>query len=189
MNCHMCGQREATTHVLELINGERKSVWLCNICASGRADNTGEEPGLPHLGNVGSHSGESASLASFLGQVADTGGGPSRVAACPECGYEIKAFQDTNRLGCPKCYAHFRTQVLPILARYHRHASHLGKVPRQAGGLASQQGEITRLRVSLEKSIRSEDYEEAARLRDVMRKLIAERDRGKANGQGEDGAV
>jgi protein arginine kinase activator len=159
MNCHMCGQREATTHVLELINGERKSVWLCNICASGRAENT-----------------EAPSLASFLGQVADTGDGPSRVAACPGCGYEIKSFQSNNRLGCPRCYTHFRAQVMPVLARYHRHASHLGKVPRQAGGMASQQGEITRLRVALEKAIRGEDYEEAARLRDIMRKMIVVRD-------------
>lgn len=187
MNCHMCGQREATTHLLELINGERKSVWLCDICASGRAENGGDGPGLPHLGDAGSLSGESASLASFLGQVAAAGDGTVRVAACPACGYEIKSFQDNNRLGCPKCYVHFRTQVLPILARYHRHASHLGKVPRQAGGLASQQGEITRLRVSLEKSIRGEDYEEAARLRDVMRKLIAERDLGKAADDGKGG--
>jgi protein arginine kinase activator len=165
MNCHMCGQREATTHVLELINGERKSVWLCNICASGRNENTEAS------------SGESSSLASFLGLVADTGEGSSRVAACPGCGYEIKSFQDNNRLGCPRCYTHFRTQVVPVLARYHRHASHLGKVPSQAGGMASQQGEITRLRVALEKSIRGEDYEEAARLRDIMRKMIIDRDR------------
>ena len=177
MNCHMCGQREATTHVLDLINGERKSVWLCSICASGPNEGSVDEAGVRKFGQAGFPAGESASLASFLGQVAETGKSTARVAACPACGYEIKAFQDKSRLGCPRCYSHFRSQVLPLLARYHRHASHLGKVPRQAGGTASRQGEITRLRVALEKAIQGEDYEKAAQLRDVMRELIAERDK------------
>ncbi len=176
MNCHMCGQREATTHLLELINGERKSVWLCSICASGRAENAGGEAEAGRPGARESAAEDISSLASFLGQVSDQQSGPSAVAACPACHYEIQAFQDNNRLGCPRCYSHFRKQVLPSLARYHRHASHLGKVPQQAGGMASQQGEITRTRVALEKAIQGEQYEEAARLRDIMQHLVAERD-------------
>ncbi len=176
MNCHMCGQREATIHLLELIDGQQKSVWLCGICASGRADMPDDGPRDVIFNSADDQLGESASLASFLGQVFDSGVEEVSVAACPNCGYEIKDFLGNNRLGCSGCYPHFRRQVVPILARYHRHASHLGKVPRRAGGMASKQGEITRIRVALEKAIRSEDYEEAAGLRDTMRRLVAERD-------------
>ena len=167
MNCHMCGEREATIHLLELINGQQKSVWLCGICASGRPD----MPQVDPKGEPGRGAGDSPTLASFLGQITDSDHQPAAVAACPVCGYEIKTFQATNRLGCAACYPHFRRQIDPIVARYHRHASHLGKAPRQADGRASRQGEMTRVRVALEKAIRAENYEEAARLRDIMRGL------------------
>lgn len=185
MNCHMCGQREGTVHLLELINGRQKSVWLCSICASGRTDLPVESVSGQNLGQAGSDSGEPASLASFLGRVFEDREPTVRVAACPTCGYEFQKFQDSNQLGCAACYPHFRPQVLPILARYHRHASHLGKVPRREGAAASQQGELTRIRVALEKAIRGEDYEEAARLRDAMRKLAEARDEGRGKGSQE----
>jgi protein arginine kinase activator len=170
MNCHMCGERRATIHLLELIDGRQKSVWLCSICASGRPD-------IPRLDPAdGIKAGESPTLASFLGQ--SYAGDQQAVAAppCPECGYRIAAFQERNRLGCPGCYPHFRRQIAPIVARFHRHASHVGRVPRRAGGHATRQGEMTRVRVALEKAIRAEDYEEAARLRDTLRRQTAEAD-------------
>lgn len=185
MNCHMCGQREATVHLLELINGQQKSVWLCGICASGRTEVQPEDLVDEVFGENNELRGESASLASFLGRVFETGDEPARVSACPDCGYEIKSFQANNRLGCSRCYPHFRAQILPILARYHRHASHLGKVPQQAGGMASRQGEITRIRVALEKAIQGEDYEGAAKLRDAMRSMIEERDQLRGDGGSE----
>ncbi|MCB1184288.1 UvrB/UvrC motif-containing protein [bacterium] len=168
MNCHMCGERQATIHLLELINGQQKSVWLCSICASGRPDIPRVDPADTWAAG---DDGGSPTLASFLGQVRDGGNKAVAVPPCPVCGYEIATFQDNNRLGCPACYPHFRRQILPILSRYHRHASHLGKVPSRADGRASRQGELTRVRVALEKAIRAEDYEEAARLRDLMRGL------------------
>jgi len=176
MICQMCGQREGTVHLLEIVNGQRKSIWLCSICAAGQAEMSLTDLSGAAQGESSEPTGEPASLASFLGQVTDEDGQAGQMTACPGCGYEIKTFRETNRLGCSRCYDHFRAQVQPILARYHRHASHLGKVPQQAGGAASQQGEITRLRVALEKAIQSENYEEAARLRDVMRSLGGERD-------------
>ncbi len=184
MRCHLCGQREATIHLLELINGQQKSVWLCTICAAERADLTLAGRGRSDFERADDLAGESASLASFLGQSLDGESRPALVAACPNCGYEIKSFQDSNRLGCPACYTHFRDLLLPILARYHRHATHLGKVPRRAGGMASRQGELTRLRVALEKAIQSEGYEEAAQLRDAMRELLA--DGGRPQGSAAD---
>ncbi len=176
MICQVCGQREGTVHVLEVIDGEQRNIWLCSTCAAGRSEMSLADLGVPGQDGSLVPPGEPVSLASFLRRAQAETGETRNVPACPECGYTIKTFHDSNRLGCPQCYVHFRTQILPILARYHRHASHLGKVPRQAGGIASQQGAITRLRVALEKAIQGENYEEAARLRDVMRDLAAVRD-------------
>lgn len=176
MICQMCGQRDGTVHLLELKNGQRKSVWLCSICAAGRADMSLADLTQETDGDELESLDESAALAAYLRLIqepAESAEAAGTVPPCGECGYDLNMFRADNRLGCPACYGHFKSQILPILARYHRHASHLGKVPRQAIGAASQQGELTRLRVALEKAIQGENYEEAARLRDVMRDLLA----------------
>ncbi len=114
-----------------------------------------------------------ASLASFLNHFASPAPDDEPVEPCPECGFQLVEFRRQHRLGCPQCYRHFRREILPVLSSYHRHASHLGKIPARAGTTVSRQGEMTRLRVALEKAIRQENYEEAARLRDTMRNLTA----------------
>ncbi|MFT5315009.1 MAG: protein arginine kinase activator, partial [Candidatus Krumholzibacteriia bacterium] len=115
MNCHMCGQREATIHLFELIDGDQTSVWLCDICASGRTDLTASNLGSPFPLASANSLGESGSLASFLGQSTNSEGSQQDVSACPKCGYNLSDFQSTNRLGCVHCYVHFRDQVQPIL--------------------------------------------------------------------------
>jgi protein arginine kinase activator len=173
----MCGRREATIHLLELINGQQKSLWLCGICASGRGDLPPGPAAEPVLGVPGRMGSESSSLASFLGRMLETEDTRRPVGDCPVCGYALASFAANNRLGCAACYEHFRSRLVPILTQYHRHATHIGKVPQRVGGAARQQGELTRLRVALEKAIQGEAYEEAARLRDVLREMSADLDR------------
>ncbi len=84
--------------------------------------------------------------------------------------YTLEMFQQTNRLGCADCYLAFSSSLLPLLSRFHRHPSHLGKRPGQASGLGNQLIEITRTRVALEKAIATENFEEAAKLRDRIRR-------------------
>ncbi len=185
MNCHICGTPDASIHLLEVINGEKTSVWLCSICAADRHDLQVDDHLHTVFGGAVRSQGESASLASFLGQVNEADKGAELVAACPDCGYELQQFQDSNLLGCAACYSHFQNQLRPILTRFHRHASHLGKIPKQAGIAATQQGVLTRLLVNLEKAIQGEDYEEAARLRDTMRGLKEKQESDVQPGDGE----
>ncbi|MDD5718691.1 MAG: UvrB/UvrC motif-containing protein, partial [Candidatus Krumholzibacteria bacterium] len=55
-----------------------------------------------------------------------------------------------------------------LLNRYHRTAVHLGKAPRARGPRAALRLELARLRSALEAAIASEDFEDAARLRDLI---------------------
>jgi len=119
---------------------------------------------------------EPPSLASFLGSLAGLSADESvtgEPAPCPQCEFEMKTFRHSHCFGCPFCYVHFQNEIRPILARFHRHATHLGKVPQQLGASASRDGELTRLRVALSMAIRQEEYETAARLRDSIRELTA----------------
>lgn len=161
--CSRCRVNEGTVHLLAIKSGRRRSIWLCAACArdfdreEGDADDAGA--GAPSLGPL---------MGEFLSAEPDRGGAD---IACPGCGLEAKTFRRTNRLGCHQCYAAFRTILLPMLARFHRHVSHVGRVPERESGAASRLGEMTRTRVALEKAIAVENFEKAASLRDHLRRL------------------
>lgn len=179
MKCQICGRDDASVHVLDIRGGRRRNLWLCLGCARELNPGTGpagEEPdeGEERPGNDPG-AGEDG-LVSFMGHsfaAAASEEAPSGEASCPACGYTLSLFARSNRLGCAQCYEFFRPRLQSMLGRFHRHASHLGKVPRQAGAAASPVAEIMRLRVALEKAIVAEDFEEAARLRDRIRQLEA----------------
>ncbi|MFH2053630.1 MAG: UvrB/UvrC motif-containing protein [bacterium] len=185
MKCQHCGKKEATVHLLEMIEGRRRALWLCADCAEveqwRRIGNVGrkgpggddDDPGERGLFRGPEDLGhESDSLTGFLGQDAFVGAsGEVAEPACPQCGYVWADFQNTHRLGCAACYVAFRPRLLPMLAGFHRHASHLGKVPPSRDGRGSVLVELTKLRVALEKAIAAEEFEKAAALRDRMRQL------------------
>lgn len=152
MKCHRCGQREASVHWLEITGEARHSVWLCADCAA-----AGErDPG-----------GVAEPLVSFLGRGL---GGAGEAEACPGCGTTLEDLRRDNRLGCPRCYTAFRSVLLPLLARYHRHVAHVGKVPGGARP-GTRPAEITRLRLALTKAVAAEEFERGASLRDRLREL------------------
>jgi protein arginine kinase activator len=175
MTCQRCGQRDATVHLVELVDGQRKSQWLCAVCAGRASDNNDETPGFrfgesPEDGNG---EGDDLSLANFLGQVFEPRGEVNQPdpPVCQVCGYTLDQFRSTNRLGCPRCYEAFRGPLLAILGHLHRHVSHLGKTPRPTVDGADRPGVLSRSRVALEKAIAAEDFEKAAHLRDEIKRL------------------
>jgi protein arginine kinase activator len=155
MKCHRCGAREASVHWLEISGETRHSVWLCADCAA-----TGEREPAAAV--------SPAPLVSFLGS--NLGSSAGAAAACPGCGTTIDDVRRDNRLGCAQCYTVFRGTLLPLLARFHRHVSHVGKVPG-GGPPTTRLAEITRLRLSLTKAVAAEEFERAAGLRDRLREM------------------
>jgi protein arginine kinase activator len=175
MTCQRCGKRDATVHLVELVDGQRKSMWLCDVCAGRPQQNGDDEPGFRFPGSPEGPGDdeESATLASFLGQVFQPQEKASRTdpPVCAACGYTLEQFRKSNRLGCPQCYHTFRGSLLAILSHLHRHVSHLGKVPRPVAGRTDLIGLLRRTRIALEKAIAAEDFEKAARLRDEIQRL------------------
>ncbi len=162
MKCDRCGQRPAAVKYIEIEEGVKRSRWLCEVCAAAEgAARPAVESQVP--GTL------AASLQAFLGGAQAADEDQATVAACPACGISLKQWQDTGLLGCPRCYTHFRAHLLPLLQRYHRAATHLGKAPRARGPRANLRLEIGRLRGALESAVSREDFEEAARLRDLIK--------------------
>ena len=84
---------------------------------------------------------------------------------CPDCGIKYMEFRAGGRLGCPLDYWVFSKGLTPLLQRFHGATRHVGKAARRREGAWSGFGMRTRLR----EAIAREEYEEAARLRDLLR--------------------
>jgi protein arginine kinase activator len=154
MMCQHC-RDEATVHLTESVNGQLRQVHLCADCAR-RADLASNDA-TPDLGLdlvvqalIKAHVGE------LVGELAH--------ARCPDCGLKFMEFRALGLLGCPRDYEAFRRGLLPLLRRSHGATRHVGKVPRRRV-VASK----LPLRARLREAVAREDYEEAARLRDMLR--------------------
>jgi protein arginine kinase activator len=159
MKCQDCSAA-ATVHLTELVTGRKKELHLCKACAEQKQFIKKQELNLPAIlqSLIGHH----------LGQLTDEW---ARLA-CPLCGIKYMEFRAEGRLGCPNDYVVFRAGLEPLLERIHRSTRHLGKVPRHRPS-AERQTALVELRKKLREAIDSESYEEAARVRDLIRKKEA----------------
>ena len=84
---------------------------------------------------------------------------------CPDCGIKYMEFRAGGRLGCPLDYWVFTKGMTPLLQRFHGATRHVGKVAQRRDGAMDR----LRMRTRLREAIVGEEYEEAARLRDLLR--------------------
>jgi protein arginine kinase activator len=82
-------------------------------------------------------------------------------------------FRNSGRLGCPHDYAVFRAGLAPLLERIHRAGRHRGKSPRRRPPDPARQAELVDLRRRLRAAVEAEAYEDAVRLRDLLRQKEA----------------
>ena len=98
---------------------------------------------------------------------------------CPICGISFFEFRQGGRLGCPHDYVFFRNELEPLLVNVHGDNRHIGKQPKRGSHNTEAQTELIRLRREMKEVIEKEDYEEATRIRDQIRKIEEE---GRARG-------
>ncbi len=166
MDCERCGKHEAEARYVEVQDGQKRSRWLCPECA--QAEGLHAPAPVAPLEKSG---GLNVFLEPDTAEPAD-----APVEPCPQCGTGIDRLHDLGLLGCPRCYAHFRVQLSPLLRRYHGAAVHLGKAPRARGPQAALRLEIAQVRSALESAVAVEDFEQAAALRDRITALQASLD-------------
>jgi protein arginine kinase activator len=97
---------------------------------------------------------------------------------CPQCGIKFMEFRAEGRLGCPHDYTAFRAALEALLQKIHRGGKHVGKVPLHFKENQNWQAEVVRLRRQLRTAVETEAYEEAARLRDLLRQKEARHESG-----------
>jgi len=87
---------------------------------------------------------------------------------CAACGFTPADFKKHGRFGCPQCYQTFSGLVAPMLDNMHKGTSHAGKVPEKAMRRRSLADRVAELEAGLAEAIKTERYEDAARLRDEL---------------------
>lgn len=170
MKCDICSKPNATVHLTEIIDNKISKLHLCEECAKKKGAEMEEHFGLSDL---------LAGLADFDGGISTK---KEAKVKCPSCGLTYDDFKKTGRLGCDKCYSTFQESLLPLIKRIHGSTSHLGKspsriVPRPKPSKAAKPApkkkvdKITDLKNRLDRAIKMEEFEEAARLRDKIKDL------------------
>ncbi len=176
MLCERCGKKAASVHVTKIINGNKTELYLCDNCAKEKGEEISFEGKFPlHqffsglMGFVPPGGSETVVPTGYSG------------IQCPGCGLTYTQFGQIGHFGCDQCYEAFGKNLVPLLRRLHGNQKHMGKIPARAGSFVKIKKEVERLREELQRKVAEEAFEEAAELRDKIRKL-----EGKISSGGED---
>ena len=157
--CQSCKQNPATIHYTEIKGPEKvRELHVCEACAQSQGMTAG-----PIL----------AALPPMLAALVKSPKSPGAPAPrCPTCGISFAEFREKGRLGCPNDYDFFQEHLDPLLEKIHGSSEHKGRLPRGSGPEAGRRNDsLLRLRRELQQAVKAEQYESAARLRDVIRQL------------------
>lgn len=160
MICSVCQKNEAKVHVTQIVDDKVQKVDLCEECskAKGMTDPKG------------------FSLADLLlglgaSQEVETRAAKPGELSCPGCGLTQSEFKKSVRFGCPQCYTSFGEGLPGMLKTMHKGLRHIGKVPHALKPRRDPADLLKTLNRRLEKAVESENFEEAAQLRDAIRAL------------------
>lgn len=164
MLCQNCNQNEATMYWKQTINGQTKEMHLCQDCAK----QLGQTFQNPFSGWFKDPFFSHTSLFSApFGQMSQLSGGQR----CPTCGMTESELQRTGRVGCADCYHTFESILTPYIRKLHGTTAHVGTTPHTQSPAQPVESQTAELKNKLDAAIRQENYEEAARLRDEIRRL------------------
>ncbi|HEX4121871.1 MAG TPA: UvrB/UvrC motif-containing protein, partial [Verrucomicrobiae bacterium] len=147
-------QNPAKVHLTQIVGDKMQKVDLCEECAKQKGVN---DPAGFSLADL------------LLGLGASQEISTAEDVKCPNCGFTQADFKKAGRLGCSLCYNTFADGLEGLLKSMHKGVKHVGKVPvalRQSRDLSDR---LKHLQKKLDKAVTSEDFEEAASLRDEIK--------------------
>lgn len=163
MICQLCGINEATIKFTQVINHQKMEMHVCKSCA--------EEKGLTNplsafpkiVGGL---------ILGIIGELPEKARHEHIDLKCNNCQLSWNEFQDKGLLGCGHCYDSFKEPLKKVLRKMHGSNKHIGDRPANQRVIGSID-ELETLQKELERTIKSENYEHAAKLRDRIRDIEA----------------
>jgi len=176
MICENCQSKQATLHFTKIINGNKNEYHLCEDCAKEKGEMIPYNDSGFFFNNLLSGLLNFEPMKEHGQQMATS---PEQLR-CKKCGLTFSQFKKTGKFGCHDCYNYFEPQLEPIFRRIHGNSQHIGKVPRRSGENIKLKKEISSLKDQLQQKVQSEEFEDAAKLRDKIKdletKLLERRD-------------
>lgn len=166
--CDVCQKTVATVHDIQLVNGKMTELHMCQRCAESNGLFGKQKIKIPEF------------LENFIAATRTKKARTRKEPECPGCGLSYSQFKAKGRLGCRRCYEVFQKALDPLLEKVHDACRHKGRYPGATAATPAP-AETPRKRLldelnrKLEEAKASEAYEEAARLRDEIRRLESER--------------
>lgn len=159
MLCESCGKKPSVIRVKAIVNGKLVEYALCADCA--------RELGYANLLFV-MLTGFESTLNDFFPDGENSAG----VLRCSCCGASFQDILRGGKIGCAECYRTFSNQLAPFLRKIHGSILYRGKT---AGGgdlpRVLPRAQLSVMHQRLREAIQSENYEQAAVLRDKIHKL------------------
>lgn len=152
MQCEICNKKDAVVHFKHVADGEMRELNICEDCAA----KNGLSIQPPDL------------LTDFLmgkGKKPTMEGKQEKPARkCGSCGMGDVDFQKISRFGCSDCYDVFEAEVEDVAKSFQKGNRHIGRFPKAM----SSEEDMARLRGMLDEAVALQNFEEAARIRDVI---------------------
>lgn len=157
MLCTKCGKNHATTHYKSVINGKVHEEYLCPNCAENLNISSFYFPNV---------------FSSLLGENANI----YKTTRCSCCGSSFNDIKRSGKAGCSNCYETFKDEILPTLNQIHGTTKH--KISedfvKNKKAPIEIENPIEAKKAELKKAVLEERFEEAARLRDEIKKMEGE---------------
>lgn len=177
MLCDRCQKRDAKILYTEIINGVKKEQHLCEECATDYTSFQMEKPLMNSdltLGDL-----LSTLLDNYTASDKNKPGEETPSLTCSHCGTTYEEFIQKGRFGCAQCYRSFNEQLGKTLKSIQGAEIHTGKRPRGFVTTTTDRKlkdipETEKLSLKLQEAIEKEEFEEAARLRDLIRQMKKE---------------
>lgn len=165
MLCQNCNVNQATVFLHRIVNGQEQEYHLCSQCAKQIDAGISFEKLFQGFLDTFLTYDQKSSLAQQNNII--------EKLKCKKCGFTYDDFKNTGKLGCDECYKTFKTELLSVLKNIQGSTKHNGKIPKKFS-LKLHESEIENLKIKLKNAIEIEEYEEAARIRDEIKKLKGE---------------
>ena len=184
MYCENCGKRYANVKYTQIINGDKREMFLCDECSKIFGIDNFNIPidFSTFLGDIFSEFENENIIPPML---------KNKQLKCSKCNSTFEDFINTGKFGCDKCYSTFEEKIDPLLRSLqgaNRHIGRLGKIEsedinkmenweeseKQDIKDTMKLGQINELRRQLKLAIKEEKYEEAATLRDRIKEIEGE---------------
>ena len=149
--CQHCKKNPATVNYVEIINGDKFEMHLCQSCYASL------------YGDL--HSKANGDM------WAELFGNPyAEKKVCPVCGTTYDDYERTGLVGCASCYDVFKDELLASIERIQGKIRHVGKVGTNKDELGLHR-RLQTLKEELEIALREERYADAGRLNKRIKEI------------------